>query len=126
MSRYLAATCLTCASVTLVISAGQLLICSMRHAERQTAAVAPGERFLAVELVDELGDELLLGALQLGLGDAVLAQVVHDAVDALLDLVERNALGGNGRRRRCVPLSRFMPAYQPPALEAIFSSTTSF
>src|SRR5581483_2175476 len=66
-----------------------------RQAEQRALGVAPGESALAVGLVDEIGNERLLGAIEFARRHAGLAQLVQDAVDARLHLVEADAWGGN-------------------------------
>jgi len=96
------------------------------HAHDQPLAVAPRQRSLAVGLVDELGDEGLLGPFQLIGRDRLLAQIVQHCIDRLLDLVEVDALCGGGVHNRSKPLSKPPPEYQPPAPAATLSSATSF
>src|SRR5262249_47928425 len=63
--------------------------------EQSAFGIAPGERALAVRLIDELGDERLFGAVKLARRHALLAQLVEHAVHAGLDLAEVDTLGGH-------------------------------
>ena len=114
--------------VTLATASGQLLICSMGMPSDQPPrrSASPARLWLS-GLVDELGDEGLLGPLQLVRRDAA-SRADRAALRSIAcsTLVEVDALCGGGVRRRCEPLSRPLPEYQPPALEATFSSATSF
>ena len=59
-----------------------------RAADGDRPAVAAGEVGLVVALVDVVGEQRLLGALELERGDAVLADVVEHAVDGVFDRLQ--------------------------------------
>src|SRR5262245_16722289 len=66
------------------------------QAKHQPFPVPPRQSRLAIGFVDEVGNECLLGALELIGRNRVLAQLVQDAIDAFFHLVERDVLGSDG------------------------------